>query len=226
MLSSNQRYLIAKSQWSNSFFIFILNKFKIVMFAFKVFLFVLSTSVVKSEEEFDTLCKNDYRDANNAKINVEEYCFNKLCIEKCCGKDEFTFLDGTCYPLNLLNKHRTVKTQYKAINILSSMNVNKTSTKPFYFIYNHRNVYNCTSEHLLSDEYEISEVTTFAFLAFKLIFNQLTEAEPERKVMFFSAHVRQRCEKLVLFDLALYDFPLQLTVSLFWICIACKIIIT
>ena len=140
------------------------------MFTFKVFLFVLSISVVKSDEEFTTLCKNDYRDANNTKINVEEYCANKLCIEKCCGKNEYLFVNQTCLPKTTLKGRKRMLAQFDTINYLSSVNVNKTSKKDVVFIYNHRNIHKCTAEHLITDEYEILEVTVFNFLALVLFF--------------------------------------------------------
>lgn len=125
--------------------------------------------------DFETVCRNDYRDMNNDQINVLKHCSRNLCIEKCCGEDEMFSPKGTCNNTKIMfqkiNKrfaNLSKDVDYSKINLYSwDGNTKQESDKIFVFIRNDRDLKNCTSEHSITNNFFIVEVSC-CFLLFLL----------------------------------------------------------
>ncbi|KAJ8722240.1 hypothetical protein PYW08_004642 [Mythimna loreyi] len=134
------------------------------MFTYKAFLFLLILNEVKSEMDLKTICRNDYRNMNNDKINVLKYCSHNICIEKCCGEGEILDMYSKCISAKvLLNVNERIAKLYKDVDYskiaLYSWNGHDTqkSNKTIVFIRNSRDIQNCTSEHDAANNYFVIE---------------------------------------------------------------------
>ena len=134
---------------------------------YKVFMLLCMLSVAKSEIDFETECKHDYRNMGNVQINVTRFCSTNVCIEKCCAEGYMIAPKGQCKNINAMFKqftrvtHRRSEVNYSSISLFSYDGINeKKSKKDFVFIQNRRNP-NCTSEQRTLNEFYILEVNVF-----------------------------------------------------------------
>ncbi|KAJ8722241.1 hypothetical protein PYW08_004643 [Mythimna loreyi] len=135
------------------------------MSSYKAFLFLLIFSLVKSEMDFKTMCRNDYRNMNNDKINVSKYCSDNICIEKCCGEGEMFNKKSECINAKVLFSRFNKKfaylsndVDYSKIALYSWDGYEKQKSKrSFVFIQNHRLIQNCTTEYNATNEFFILE---------------------------------------------------------------------
>ncbi|CAH0585549.1 unnamed protein product [Chrysodeixis includens] len=115
------------------------------MLAFRISVFCLAMYVVQSAK---TNAVETYEDIdtnlNNVKINRSQYCENKLCMYKCCGKNEIMF--GKKCKVKSRAPRLQGRVKYSEIPVTKTINgtvVNSTKRleKDFEFIHNYKFMY-------------------------------------------------------------------------------------
>lgn len=130
----------------------------------KILPFLSILCISKCTDDFNEQCKDRFRDPTNlTSIDVNKYCSNKWCIQKCCPLDYCINAIGKCVKIAFLRGR--VHSRYSELFELIDNNITfYTNTEPkrkiekgFNYIYNNKNITKCGEFTSLKNKFYFTE---------------------------------------------------------------------
>ncbi|KAF9423885.1 hypothetical protein HW555_000943, partial [Spodoptera exigua] len=106
---------------------------------------MLCVSKCADKNNYKEQFKDDYRDLNNKTIDLNNYCSDKWCIQKCCPPEHCINMNGICKQSEVIRRRLQEKYKdlfklinYENITFYSNTEPRQRINHEFAFIYNYK----------------------------------------------------------------------------------------